>query len=233
LAGLKEKLDFPKEFQGTPTSLDSMSPRNPVQLTLADIPLAPGVKGHSIVAAEGDGDYHHGKDGLVAYESAHVDYVESEFIVRGPHSCQSMPPTIKEVRRILHEHLSSLPKSHSPKAQSPADHRPSPNRARSFSSSSSSSKTGWGVGVLESWSGVPGWVSESPRGPVTQLEFGGASVLASRRSTFTWKAAARQEPRPTITPQESNWATGPYGDCCDYRESHGRDARFRLPGGHL
>jgi pimeloyl-ACP methyl ester carboxylesterase len=109
LAGLTEKLDMPIRVRGTPTSLDSMSPRNPVQLALADIPLAPGVKGHSIIAVKGNGDFHKGKDGLVAYDSAHVDYVESEFIVRGPHSCQGMPPTIEEVRRILHEHLASLP----------------------------------------------------------------------------------------------------------------------------
>jgi pimeloyl-ACP methyl ester carboxylesterase len=109
LAGLTEKLDIPKDLQGTPTSLDSMSPNNPVQQALAEIPLAPGVKGHSIIAVLGDGDYLQGKDGLVAYSSAHVTYVESEFIVRGPHSCQGMPPTIEEVRRILHEHLASLP----------------------------------------------------------------------------------------------------------------------------
>jgi pimeloyl-ACP methyl ester carboxylesterase len=107
--GLREKLDIPKELQGSPTSLDSMSPNNPIQQALADIPLAPGVKGHSIIAVKGDGDYHKGKDGLVAYDSAHVDYVESEFIVRGPHSCQGLPPTIEEVRRILHEHLAALP----------------------------------------------------------------------------------------------------------------------------
>jgi pimeloyl-ACP methyl ester carboxylesterase len=109
IAGLTEGLDLPSELRGTPTSLDSMSPSNPVLLTLADIPLAPGVKGHSIVAVKGDGDYHEGKDGLVRYSSAHVDYVESELVVRGPHSCQNMPPTIEEVRRILHEHLSLLP----------------------------------------------------------------------------------------------------------------------------
>jgi pimeloyl-ACP methyl ester carboxylesterase len=111
LTGVTEKLDIPKELQGIPTSLDSMSPRNPIQLALADIPLGPGVKGHSIIAVQGDGDFHQGKDGLVSYESAHVDYIESEFIVRGFHSCQGLPPTIEEVRRILHEHLSSLPQT--------------------------------------------------------------------------------------------------------------------------
>jgi hypothetical protein len=121
-AGLTEKLDFPEDLRGVPTSLDSMSPRNPVQLALAEIPLAPGIKGHSIIAVKGGGDFHKGKDGLVAYDSAHVDYVESELIVRGPHSCQNMPPTIEEVRRILHEHLSSLPASRSSHAD--------PNRLR-------------------------------------------------------------------------------------------------------
>jgi pimeloyl-ACP methyl ester carboxylesterase len=110
LVGLAEKLDVPKELRGSRTSLDSMSINNPLMLALADIPLAPGVKGHSIIAVKGNGDYHQGKDGLVAYKSAHVDYVASEFIVRGPHSCQAMPATIEEVRRILREHLAALPR---------------------------------------------------------------------------------------------------------------------------
>jgi hypothetical protein len=108
-AGLAEQLDFPKELRGVPTSLDSMSPSNPFLAELATIPLAPGVKGYSIIPVKGDGDYHNGKDGVVAYQSAHIENMQSEFIVRGPHSCQGMPPTIEEVRRILHEHLASLP----------------------------------------------------------------------------------------------------------------------------
>ncbi len=119
LAGVTDKLDIPKEFRGVPTSLDSMSPRNPVQLALADIPLAPHVKGNSIVAVKGGGDFHTGRDGLVAYNSAHVEYVESEFIVRGPHSCQGMPATIEEVRRILREHLSSPGATERPEASAP------------------------------------------------------------------------------------------------------------------
>jgi pimeloyl-ACP methyl ester carboxylesterase len=94
-----------------PTSLDSMSPKNPVLLTLADIPVAPSVKAHSIIPVLGDGDYHQGDDGVVAYQSAHVDYVESEFIVRGGHSCQQLPATAREVGRILHEHLAQLDSS--------------------------------------------------------------------------------------------------------------------------
>ena len=107
--GLAEQLDFPKELRGVPTSLDGMSPSNPFLAELASIPLAPEVKGYSIIPVKGNGDYHEGKDGVVAYQSAHLENMESELVVRGPHSCQGMPPTIEEVRRILHEQLDSLP----------------------------------------------------------------------------------------------------------------------------
>jgi hypothetical protein len=119
LSGLTEKLDLPEELRGTPTSVDSMSPDNPILLTLADIPLAPGIKGHSIVAVEGDGDPEQGKDGLVNYGSAHVDYVESELVVRSVHSCQNRPECIEEVRRILHEHLAASSSTNSPGAHDP------------------------------------------------------------------------------------------------------------------
>ena len=88
-----------------PTSIDGMSPDNPVLKTLADIPLAPGVAGHSIIAVKGDGEPKLGDDGVVAYTSAHLDGMESEFIVRSGHSSQGHPFTIEEVRRILLEHL--------------------------------------------------------------------------------------------------------------------------------
>ncbi|MBI5062675.1 MAG: hypothetical protein HZB87_04190 [Desulfatitalea sp.] len=89
------------------TSLDSMSPKNTGLLTLAAIPLAPGIKGHSIIAIDGDETPPDGADGVVEYRSAHVDYVESEFIVRSGHSCQAHPLVIEEVRRILLTHLES------------------------------------------------------------------------------------------------------------------------------
>jgi pimeloyl-ACP methyl ester carboxylesterase len=87
------------------TSLDAMSPSNPIFKTLADIPLANGIAGHSIISIEGDEEPPEGDDGVVAYTSAHVDYVESEFLVRSGHSCQGNPLVIEEVRRILLEHL--------------------------------------------------------------------------------------------------------------------------------
>ena len=92
------------------TSIDGMSPDNPVLKTLVDTPLANGVVGHSIIAVEGDDDPQLGDDGVVAYTSAHLDGMESEFIVRSGHSCQEHPFTIEEVRRILLEHLGTQTK---------------------------------------------------------------------------------------------------------------------------
>ena len=107
-AGLAETLDI-QGLKGVRTSLDSMSPDNKGLLALAELPTDPGITSHSIIAVQGNGDYRKGKDGLVAYASAHVDYAASEFIVRSFHSCQDKPPTIEEVRRILLEHLRTVP----------------------------------------------------------------------------------------------------------------------------
>ena len=89
------------------TSADSMSPDNPVIKALAEIPLAPGVTGHSIIAVKGDGDPKLGNDGVVEYSSAHLDGMASEFIVKSGHSSQLNPLAIEEVRRILVEHLTA------------------------------------------------------------------------------------------------------------------------------
>jgi pimeloyl-ACP methyl ester carboxylesterase len=89
------------------TSADSMSPDNPVLKALADIPLAPGVRGHSIIAVNTDGDPKLGNDGVVEYSSAHLDGMASEFIVKSDHSSQLNPLAIDEVRRILVENLTA------------------------------------------------------------------------------------------------------------------------------
>mgnify|MGYP001466655784 CR=1 FL=1 len=91
------------------TSADSMSPDNPVMKALAEIPLAPGVKGHSIIAVQGDGDPKLGNDGVVEYKSAHLDGMASEFIVKSGHSSQLNPLAIDEVRRILVEGVANPP----------------------------------------------------------------------------------------------------------------------------
>jgi pimeloyl-ACP methyl ester carboxylesterase len=91
------------------TSIDSMSPGNPALLALAELPVAEGVTAHSIIALKDPAKAPAGGDGVVAYESAHVPYVASEYLVAHNHSCQGDPLVVEEVRRILHEHLKAEP----------------------------------------------------------------------------------------------------------------------------
>jgi pimeloyl-ACP methyl ester carboxylesterase len=106
LLKLNGTVQLPKHLsKGLPTSLNGMSTDNPFMLTLADIPVAPGIKCNSIIAIKGNDQPPNGTDGVVKYTSAHVDYAESEYIVRSGHSCQMNPLTIEEVRRILLENL--------------------------------------------------------------------------------------------------------------------------------
>jgi len=88
-----------------PTAVENMRPGNRFVRTYSASPIAPGVTAHSIVAVLGEGPVTGKTDGVVAYESAHLDGVASEKVVRSPHSCQGEPDTILEVRRILREHI--------------------------------------------------------------------------------------------------------------------------------
>ena len=90
------------DLHGTPLgAVSAMEPGSPLMTSLAPLPLASGVSGHSIIAVKDEGPLEEGTDGVVKYTSAHLDDVESEFVVRSGHSCQSNPHTIQEVRRIL------------------------------------------------------------------------------------------------------------------------------------
>ena len=84
-----------------PTSIDNMTPGNPFIQILADLPIAEDIHAHSIIAVKGGEPGPGASDGVVRYDSAHLDGVDSEFIVDSSHSAQSLPATIEEVRRIL------------------------------------------------------------------------------------------------------------------------------------
>ena len=94
---------LPKE--AAPTAVDNMMPGNRFVRTLSASPIAPGVTAHSIIPVTEEGPPQGQNDTVVKYESAHIDEVVSEKIVRSTHSTQSTPTTILEVRRILYEHL--------------------------------------------------------------------------------------------------------------------------------
>jgi pimeloyl-ACP methyl ester carboxylesterase len=92
-----------------PTSVDNMSPGHPFLRALNDLKIDPNITAHSIIAVLGEGPLIGRTDGVVAYESAHIEGVESEKIVHSGHSTQGHPETIGEVKRILIEHLGQRP----------------------------------------------------------------------------------------------------------------------------
>jgi pimeloyl-ACP methyl ester carboxylesterase len=103
---MERKLKLPIQLKGRlPTSIDGMSPNNPVLLELAELQVTQEVKTHSIIAVKDLERYRESDDGVVEYQSAHLPGVESEFLVESAHSCQDHPLVIEEVRRILLEHL--------------------------------------------------------------------------------------------------------------------------------
>lgn len=89
--------------RGLPTSIDELEWGSPILTGLHDLAPPSTVRVHSIIAVRPDSPPAR-TDGLVAYESAHLDAVASEKVVSGAHLCQDHPDVIAEVRRILAEH---------------------------------------------------------------------------------------------------------------------------------
>ena len=89
-----------------PRSTDNMSPDSLFIKTFSSIPIAPGVSAYSIIAVANPEDPKaEWDDGVVPYNSAHIDGVASELVVHSGHSAQESPLGIEEVRRILLENL--------------------------------------------------------------------------------------------------------------------------------
>ena len=99
-------------FTGMGTSVIGMTPGQPFIEALSEMPIVPGVKANSIIAVtDPDVPRDQASDGVVEYSSAHIEPVESEFVVVSGHSCQDNPHTIQEVRRILLEHIKEFDRS--------------------------------------------------------------------------------------------------------------------------
>ena len=96
---------FTERFRkGLPTSIDELEWRSPILVGLDDLGVTPTVKAHSIIADQRHPPGAGGSDGLVTYESAHLQGVASESLVASGHLCQDHPAVIREVGRILAEH---------------------------------------------------------------------------------------------------------------------------------
>jgi pimeloyl-ACP methyl ester carboxylesterase len=86
-------------------SIYDLRPGAPFLEALAATPIAPGVAAHSIIPVRGPEAGENATDGVVTYQSASIDGVESELVIPfAGHSVQGHPVTVEEVRRILLEH---------------------------------------------------------------------------------------------------------------------------------
>jgi pimeloyl-ACP methyl ester carboxylesterase len=90
--------------QGLPTSIDELEWQSPFLTGLEELGLARDIKAHSVIADHRDPPRPGGSDGLVPYESAHLENVTTESLISSGHLCQEHPAVIREVGRILVEH---------------------------------------------------------------------------------------------------------------------------------
>ncbi len=86
-----------------PTGIDGLSPDSPALTAGSKLPMT--VPFNSIMGDNKKAGEKGGTDGIVPYASSHLDGAESELVVHSGHSVQDRQPTIREVRRILLEHI--------------------------------------------------------------------------------------------------------------------------------
>lgn len=86
-------------------SLSVLKSRSATLSLITDSPFYKHIKYHSIMGDRGRGDTPKSSDGVVAYESSHLDGAESEKIVPTKHNAHDSPEAIQEIRRILRLNL--------------------------------------------------------------------------------------------------------------------------------
>ena len=100
---------FNRRFRRFPTSIETLATESPILMAILDMKPAPDVVFHSIIGSLRPDDPRQTTDGVVPYRSSHLKEVASEKIVRSDHGVQKDPLAIREVRRILHDHLALQP----------------------------------------------------------------------------------------------------------------------------
>jgi len=95
--------------EGLPTSIDMLDPNQPFLRILNKLTLSEGLPMHSIIGTGGPLFGVHQSDGVVPYDSAHWDGVQSEVKVPTTHSSiLTRNETVAELQRILRAHLATV-----------------------------------------------------------------------------------------------------------------------------
>lgn len=91
-----------------PNGIDSLAPSSKFLETSVDLPFKKNLDIHTIIGNQVKAGEKSGSDGVVPYSSAHLDYAQSELVVKSDHSAHQTAEGIKEVSRILLEYLNEL-----------------------------------------------------------------------------------------------------------------------------
>ncbi len=102
-----------RRFRRLPSSIETLEPDSPILQAILQMPAGPEVVFHSIIGSNRPVGTAETTDGVVPYRSSHLDGVASELVVRSDHGVQRDPEAIREVQRILLEHL-GLPQPTAP-----------------------------------------------------------------------------------------------------------------------
>ena len=86
-------------------SIDNLSATSPFTTMYNQVPVRSDVTYHSIIGTRKDDIGPGSSDGVVPYESSHIDFSVSERLVGANHGAHLHPDAIDEVRRILLLHL--------------------------------------------------------------------------------------------------------------------------------
>jgi pimeloyl-ACP methyl ester carboxylesterase len=90
---------------GQSSSISGLSEKSPALQGLSRTTIATSIPFHSIIGDRGRGDTPNSSDGVVAYNSSHVDGAQSELIVPADHTAHAHPQALLEIRRILRLHI--------------------------------------------------------------------------------------------------------------------------------
>ena len=88
-----------------PNSVTRLQYYNPLLRTLIELPIDERVTIHTIAGDRGLGNAPNSSDGVVSYQSSHLESAVSEKVVGARHSAHRHPDAIEEIRRILLLHL--------------------------------------------------------------------------------------------------------------------------------
>ena len=106
------------------TSIDTLSPESPILPLMLEAPKAPWTTFHNVAGVLSEDRMLSrvaGKsDGVVTFESAHLEEAQSEIMVDSDHSnVHRHPRAILEVQRVLLKHLADLENSHQQRVANP------------------------------------------------------------------------------------------------------------------